>query len=65
MPGQLDVIRVSRPPERWGVREALGDIGYGFLLSWGLPVVMLAVGAPIALLIALALWLVHGARVGF
>jgi hypothetical protein len=65
MPGKLDVICVSRPSERWGVREALGDVGYGLILAWGLPLAVLAVGTPVALLIALGLWLVHGARGGF
>jgi hypothetical protein len=65
MPGKLDVISVRRPSEGWSVREALGDVGYGFVLAWGLPVAMLAVGLPVAFLIALVLWLVHGTRVAY
>lgn len=57
MMATVDVVNVSRPAARWGVRAALADGADLLALAWGLPVAILVVGAPLALAVAVLLWL--------
>lgn len=53
----FDVLNVSRPAPRWGAGAALSDAGDLLALAWGLPLAILAVGTPLALVVVLMLWL--------
>ena len=57
MSANYDVLDISRPAPRWGAGTALADAGDLLALAWGLPLAILAVGTPIALVVTLVLWL--------
>lgn len=54
--GRGGVIDVSRPAQPWRWRTVMTDALSLVAVAWSVPLVVLAVGTPIALAIVLMLW---------
>lgn len=62
MTTRLETLQVTRPPTRWGAREALSDAAHLVLAVGTLVVAIFLIGAPVALAITIGLWVVRMAR---
>lgn len=54
--GRGGIIDVSRPAVPWRWRTVVADLLSIVAVAWSFPVVVLAVGTPVALAIVLLLW---------